>query len=657
MSIGAVSVAFCLLLSAASADAQTAPAASAPQLQAKPPLSGTVKDSTGGGVPGAKVTVRDAADHTIVAVATSNGVGNWSVASLDPGIYTISVSLPNFKTVRYASVEVSAERPQQLATILEIDSATQAYEPTQYPPTLDEASIAQTDLIDLLPLFKRNSLYFVALLPGVNSDPRHVTVNSTFFGLPSGGVGLFLDASSLNPAQRSLLAVRPSPDEVDEVRLGRSPASDAEYRAPVSVNLIGRSGSNQPDGSVYEYLRPSTGVVTNNYGVRFGGPIVMPDLYDGHGRAFYSLNYDEVRLSANDGAVDEHAIAGRSDLNLNSRERMSISFNWQGDRLRQSEVESTTSGMTAMVENRSTLTAYLVNEVGVASSAARNGFSIADERTAWDSIFWLAGSHSIAGGADWTTSQSGAGQVKTAGWFEDRWHAKSAITLTAGIRNAQPSASAAWYPSVAHGWGRRLLGDPARAMVFATCGRFKADDVGHSCSIALERAARRTSSIQARLLSTAAGSLTYRLTEITFTQYGSTANLRITYGHQTTSPTASDIPSESLRIVGSWYLPKPSEKAAGASLPRWLLHLASDWSLSTVTRIESQRLVDLSVRKQLPFGRRGSFAIQLDTFNVFNVPITEATPLSAAAALTIDDPTDAFDPLSRSFQLMFRIHW
>ena len=37
----------------------------------------------------------------------------------------------------------------------------------------------------------------------------------------------------------------------------------------------------------------------NQYGFRQGGPIVMPGLYDGRGKAFFFFNYEELRLPNN----------------------------------------------------------------------------------------------------------------------------------------------------------------------------------------------------------------------------------------------------------------------------------------------------------------------------------------------------------------------
>ena len=44
---------------------------------------------------------------------------------------------------------------------------------------------------------------------------------------------------------------------------------------------------------------PKNDVKLNQYGVRQGGPIVIPGLYDGRGKAFFFFNYEELRLPNN----------------------------------------------------------------------------------------------------------------------------------------------------------------------------------------------------------------------------------------------------------------------------------------------------------------------------------------------------------------------
>ena len=80
----------------------------------------------------------------------------------------------------------------------------------------------------------------------------------------------------------------------------------------VAINFVTRQGTNRFSGSAYEYFRhtdlntnywfnerdglPKDDVRLNQFGARQGGPIVIPGLYDGRGKAFFFVHYEQLRL-------------------------------------------------------------------------------------------------------------------------------------------------------------------------------------------------------------------------------------------------------------------------------------------------------------------------------------------------------------------------
>ncbi|RPJ83281.1 MAG: hypothetical protein EHM13_07845, partial [Acidobacteria bacterium] len=80
----------------------------------------------------------------------------------------------------------------------------------------------------------------------------------------------------------------------------------------VTMAFQTRSGGNRLAGSVYEYYRhwnmntnyyfnqvnnlPKNEIKLNQYGGRAGGPIVIPGVYDGRGKAFFFVHYEQVRF-------------------------------------------------------------------------------------------------------------------------------------------------------------------------------------------------------------------------------------------------------------------------------------------------------------------------------------------------------------------------
>src|SRR5688500_13382464 len=69
-------------------------------------IVGTVSDSTDAAVPGATVTIVHTQTNQTRTVTTS-GSGTFSFPTIPSGTYTVSVSLPGFRTVTREGVAVS----------------------------------------------------------------------------------------------------------------------------------------------------------------------------------------------------------------------------------------------------------------------------------------------------------------------------------------------------------------------------------------------------------------------------------------------------------------------------------------------------------------------------------------------------------------------
>jgi hypothetical protein len=83
----------CLVLAPVLASAQTSS------------ISGTVRDDTGGVMPGVTIEAASPALIEKVRSTTSSGSGQYSILALRPGIYTVTFTLP---ALRPSSVRVSS---------------------------------------------------------------------------------------------------------------------------------------------------------------------------------------------------------------------------------------------------------------------------------------------------------------------------------------------------------------------------------------------------------------------------------------------------------------------------------------------------------------------------------------------------------------------
>src|SRR5262245_37893498 len=77
------------------------------QSSSSAPLSGAVVDKDGGVMPGVTVVVKDNATGTNLPAVVTNESGLFTVPSLTPGTYTVSVSLTGFKTAVVNDVKIT----------------------------------------------------------------------------------------------------------------------------------------------------------------------------------------------------------------------------------------------------------------------------------------------------------------------------------------------------------------------------------------------------------------------------------------------------------------------------------------------------------------------------------------------------------------------
>jgi hypothetical protein len=280
-------------------------------------LSGTVVDIDGGVIPGATVAIKNAATGVELNTVT-NSVGAYSFPALDIGTYTVTVSLQGFKTAVVTNVRLLAGTPANLRTALEIGALTETVEVRggtelvrMETPTV--SSTVTSEFIRSLPRQDRNALNFLVFLPGVETQGG--ARGSTVSGLPQNTINISIDgvstSNNLQSTDGFFSMVVPRLDAVEEVTLTSATAgADASGQGAVQVRFVTKSGSNSFDSSIYEYFRhsslnsntffnkvaglPKPEATFHTYGGRVGGPIIIPGLIDGRGKAFFFFNLEET---------------------------------------------------------------------------------------------------------------------------------------------------------------------------------------------------------------------------------------------------------------------------------------------------------------------------------------------------------------------------
>src|SRR5258708_18868937 len=105
------------------------------QAQFKASIQGTVLDSKGGVVAGAKVTVTNQ-DTGVVRDTVASAEGFYRISELPPGRYTVTVEAGGFQKYTAKDVGVDAELPRGLDMTLEVGGATEQVNAKPRPGTI-----------------------------------------------------------------------------------------------------------------------------------------------------------------------------------------------------------------------------------------------------------------------------------------------------------------------------------------------------------------------------------------------------------------------------------------------------------------------------------------------------------------------------------------
>lgn len=231
-------------------------------------LRGAVREA-GGVVPGAGVSLVNEATNA-TRNTTTNQVGEYAFVNVDPGTYTVKVTMQGFKTIENRGIRIGTQQFLTLDFDLEVGSLQEAVtvEGRASPLETSNASVGSTldsSTLQTLPTAGRNPFFLSITTPGVvpTGDPQFVRqqdqTNSSLLSLGGGprrGNNYTLDGVAITD-MRNRATVIPSIEAVEEVKVQVS-TYDAEMgRTGGGVfNMTGKSGTNDWHGSLLFQNRP-----------------------------------------------------------------------------------------------------------------------------------------------------------------------------------------------------------------------------------------------------------------------------------------------------------------------------------------------------------------------------------------------------------------
>jgi hypothetical protein len=278
-------------------------------------IAGSVKDSSGAAISGARLTLTNLATNAKMEEVTDAN-GTFQFLQLAPTDYGLVVESRGFKKVTENRILVQVDQITHLDIALEVGSINEVVEVSSEAIPLLEAdrstlsNVVDSTVISNMPLNGRQYLDLALITPGVLPSAAGTQGGGfNVAGARSQSNNFLLDGVSIIDTQvSSALGNFRITDAVQEFAVQTSVAT-AEFGRGTGgqVSIVTRSGTNQFHGSAFEYFRNSildaadfftnkqggtkNPLHRNEYGATLGGPILKD-------KVFFFLSYEGFRQVA-----------------------------------------------------------------------------------------------------------------------------------------------------------------------------------------------------------------------------------------------------------------------------------------------------------------------------------------------------------------------
>ena len=282
-------------------------------------LTGNITDASGAPLPGAKIE----AANTGTGVATegvSDSRGLYTINSLQPGVYRVTISAQGFNTLAQEGVGVEANTTRradaqlQVAKVSQKVTVTAAVEALQTDRTDVKTDINAKEVTNLPLGNDRNFQVLIETVPGAAppfsshsfaGNPTQSLALHVSGGQDTSNITLIDGSIDTNYWEQNLIAYVPPAESIENVNIVTS-GYDAESgnAQGAVVNVTVKSGTNDFHGSAFEFNTVSDlqsrnffyygphipKYVLNQFGVSLGGPIKKNKL-------FFFSDWERYRLS------------------------------------------------------------------------------------------------------------------------------------------------------------------------------------------------------------------------------------------------------------------------------------------------------------------------------------------------------------------------
>jgi hypothetical protein len=278
--------------------------------QATAQLDGTVRDESGGVLPGVTVTVVQADTAFTRSVVTESN-GYYVLPNLPTGPYRLEVSLQGFRTYTQTGIVLQVGGMPTINVVLAVGNLQETVSVQGAAPLVDVRTSGIRDVVEQakiveLPLQGRNVTDLIMLAgSAVNTGKVLANLNrndGVAIAIAGGlrtGVAYTLDGALNSDFYDNTNLPFPFPDALQEFSVATSgQAAASGMHSAASVNAVTKSGTNSFHGNGFEFLRDSRfnapyyfapvgadgkkqkdGLNRNQFGGTLGGPVVRDKLF------------------------------------------------------------------------------------------------------------------------------------------------------------------------------------------------------------------------------------------------------------------------------------------------------------------------------------------------------------------------------------------
>jgi hypothetical protein len=258
-------------------------------------ILGNVTDPNGAQLASATVKLVNTETQDARIQQTSDA-GSFDFTNLNPGHYSVTVSITGFETVNLPDITVSAGEKRRVDTTLAVGTQSESVTVTAgsgggVALQTDDSSVSSTisdKAVQNLPLNGRNFINLAQVQAGATEGPpngigsgnkpddRRQTSTVSVNGQSDMINNNMIDGLDNNERIVGVIGVRPSIDAIQEFKiLTNNFTADSGRAAGAVINIITKSGTNNLHGSLYEYLRNDA---LNAYSYQFGSHFPKPEL-------------------------------------------------------------------------------------------------------------------------------------------------------------------------------------------------------------------------------------------------------------------------------------------------------------------------------------------------------------------------------------------